>query len=169
MNAPRFDKSIFRRALQELAGGEIKHSETVEAVERWMDSDKGSLILMGRVGTGKTTIAQALRHSWTDFLTVARIYKCDWVAEQMKQDQGWKYEVAYEKGLVILDDFGTEGKVYGEESMPFILYRRYENRMPTILTTNLNSDQIREKYGERIADRLRTYERVVLNYDSLRR
>lgn len=170
MSEPLFDKDIFRRTLTGLLGGQpLQHKETIDAVERWMDSGKVGLILMGSVGTGKTTIAFALRRAWTCFLTIARLYKCDWIAEQMKQDESWKFEIADNRGLLILDDFGTEPKVYGTESLPSILFRRYENRMPTIITTNLNSDQIRERYGERIADRLRTYEKVVLNYSSLRK
>ena len=50
-----------------------------------------------------------------------------------------------------------------------ILLRRYENRMPTVITTNLNCTQIKERYGERIADRFSTYSQIVMNYNSLRK
>ena len=105
---------------------------------------------------------------WCKFLTVADIKKCDWIAEKVKQDADWVNEIARVKGLMVLDDLGTESKVWGEESMLPILYRRIDAWMPTVITTNLNTDQIRERYGERLIDRLRTFDKIVLNYDSLR-
>ena len=169
MNEPLFDKEIFRKALSAFLGGETpKHTEVLEAVENWMDSGKPGLVLMGSVGTGKTTIAYALRYAWQQFLTIARIYKCDEVARLIEADKSWIKEVASCSGLLILDDLGTEKKIYGEEVIPYIIYQRYERRMPTIITTNYNTEKIRERYGERIADRLRTYSRIIMNYDSLR-
>ena len=169
MNTRTFDKGIFRKALVAQIGGQPEHLESLEAVERWIGSGRDGLLLMGTVGTGKSTIAASLCRAWTDILTVARFYQCDIVAERIRQDESYKYEVAFQKGLIVLDDLGTEGKVYGEESLPFILYRRYERNLPTVITTNLNLEQIARKYGERISDRLRTYSRIVLNYKSLRK
>ena len=169
MNAHAFDKDIFRGALSALLNGkDIQHTEVVAAVERWMDSGRNGLLLMGSVGTGKTTLAYAIRRAWTDFLTIARVYKCDWVADQIKRDESWTYEVASCKGLLVLDDFGTENTVYGRESMLPIIFQRYENRMPTVITTNLNSKLIQERYGERVADRLREFSQIVMNFNSLR-
>lgn len=170
MNTQRFDKDIFRRALVALIGGRHpEHIESLEAVERWMASGKDGLLLLGSVGTGKSTIASAICRAWQDIVTVARFYQCDLVADRIRQDESYKYEVAYQKGLIVLDDLGTESKVYGEESLPFILYRRYERNLPTVVTTNLNQEQILSKYGERVADRFRTYARIVMNYKSLRK
>lgn len=60
---------------------------------------------------------------------------------------------------LIIDDIGVEPtKVlhYGTEICPIaeILYWRYEKRLMTIMTTNLNFKQISEYYGDRIADRM---------------
>lgn len=170
MNEPIYDKTIFRNALTAFLRGEkLQHEEAIKAVERWMDSGKESLLLMGRVGTGKTTIASALRCAWAHYLSVSRIYKCDWIALQVEADKSWVQEVGNNSGLLILDDLGTEKKVYGEEVIPAIIYMRDARRQPTAITTNLNFDQIRARYGERIADRLRTWSKVVMDYGSLRK
>lgn len=170
MSTQRFNKDYFRRALvAQIGGRQPEHIETAEAVERWLESGRSGLLLMGGVGTGKTTIASALCRAWQDVLTVPRFWQCDIVAERIRQDETYKYEPAYHKGLAVLDDLGTESRVYGEESLPFVLFRRYERDLPTIITTNLNLEQIGQKYGERIMDRLRTYARIVLNYKSLRK
>lgn len=170
MSTRMFDKEIFRKALASFLKGEpLQHPEAIEAVEKWMDSDKVGLVLMGNVGTGKTTIGHALRCAWAHYLSIARVYKCDWIALQVEADKSWVNEVANCSGLLILDDLGTEKKVYGEEVIPQILYLRYARGQYTAITTNLNFEQLRARYGERIADRLRTYGRIVMNYGSLRK
>lgn len=169
MSEARFNKVAFHSYIKNaLNGRKILHREVIQKVENWMDSGKYGLLLMGSIGTGKTTLGWALRMGWCKFLTVADIKKCDWIAEKVKQDADWVNEIARVKGLMVLDDLGTESKVWGEESMLPILYRRIDAWMPTVITTNLNTDQIRERYGERLIDRLRTFDKIVLNYDSLR-
>lgn len=61
--------------------------------------------------------------------------------------------------LLIIDDLGVEpttAKVYGTEITPLVdlLYSRYDSMLPTIITTNLNDNEIKELYKERVSDRL---------------
>ena len=59
---------------------------------------------------------------------------------------------------VTIDDIGAEGKFnhYGTQSelLDFVLSRREDASRPTCYTTNLTPEQIQERYGERIIDRL---------------
>ena len=170
MSEAQYNLAIFRKVMEAQAGRPLQHTEILDSVERWMDSGKSGLLLMGSVGTGKSTIANALCRSWQELLTISRFSQCDIIAESIRQDSSYKYEIAYHKGLLVLDDLGTEAKIYNnEETLPFILYRRYERNLPTIITTNFNLKQIGERYGDRIADRLRTYARIVMDFESLRR
>lgn len=165
-----FNTDIFRRAMvAQIGGTQPQHIDILKLVEDWMQGERSGLLIMGLVGTGKSTIAAACCRAWQDILTTARFVQCDILAERIKQDETNKYEIAYHKGLLVLDDFGTEMKVWGEESIPFIIYRRYERNLPTIITTNYNSGLIAQRYGERIADRLRTWSRIVMDYESLRK
>lgn len=165
-----FNLDIFRRAFAAiLRGAEPQKPEVLERVEKWMLQDHTGLLLVGSVGTGKSTLAAAMCRCWSDLTTVAKYAQCDLIADRIKQDESYKYEVAFHKGLLVLDDLGTEALVYGQESLPFILYRRYERNLPTIITTNLTREGIQARYGERIADRLRTYDQITLNYASLRK
>lgn len=168
MSSAHFNPDIFLAAMCALTRKELAQTDHLAKVARWMKEDRGSLLLMGGVGTGKTTIASALCRCWCDILTTPAMQACDLIADRLKTDEGYKYEVAFHKGLLVLDDLGTEGKVYGEEALPFIIYRRYERNLPTIITTNYDSKRIAERYGERIADRLRTWDKIILKYNSLR-
>ena len=46
-------------------------------------------------------------------------------------------------------------KVWGNEISPFVdtIYYRYDRQLFTIMTSNLNAEDLANKYGERIADR----------------
>ena len=61
---------------------------------------------------------------------------------------------------LMLDDIGEEpvvAKDYGRDWPLFqkIVAERYTRMLPMVITTNLNFDQMAERYGERTADRLR--------------
>lgn len=160
---------MFLNIMAHLCGRPLEEQGDLKRVQRWLTEGRESLLLMGNVGTGKSTIAAAVCRCWSDYLTTAKFCQCDIIADRIRQDESLKYEISYHKGLLVLDDLGTEAKVFGEEVMPFIIYRRYERKLPTVITTNYDSNRILERYGERIADRLRTFDRIVLKYKSLRK
>ena len=65
-----------------------------------------------------------------------------------------------DKELLFIDDLGVEAvniKVYGNEFSPVteLLYNRYDRNLVTILTSNLSDEQMKDRYGARIDDRLR--------------
>lgn len=70
------------------------------------------------------------------------------------------FEAAQRCNFLIIDDLGIEQysrRVYGNEVFPIIeiLQYRYANMLPTIITSNLGFNGIADRYGDRIADRLR--------------
>ena len=60
--------------------------------------------------------------------------------------------------LMVIDDLGIE---YLDKNGNFLqrldelLDERYSNFRKTIITTNLNADAFKDRYGERVADRMR--------------
>ena len=78
----------------------------------------------------------------------------------MATRQPERYEVIKTSPCLIIDEMGLEptfAKVYGTEITPIadVLAHRYNIMLPTIITTNLNNEEIQQKYGARIEDRLR--------------
>lgn len=60
---------------------------------------------------------------------------------------------------LIVDDIGTEPisvKEYGNEVLPIteLIYKRYDEMLPTVITTNLNLSAVSERYGLRVYDRV---------------
>ena len=76
--------------------------------------------------------------------------------------------------MLSIDDLGVEPSEvldYGNVLSPVIelLSRRYNAQLFTIVTTNLTPKQIREHYGERIADRFNEmFERIVFENSTYR-
>lgn len=136
----------------------------------WLTTDdhKCCCILCGLYGNGKSTLVKALQQL-VNYLDLKdeydnrrwsfRILDAKEIAWMCREERKEWNELRYVKMLAI-DDLGTEPVEvmdYGNKQNPVIdlLYKRYDNQLTTIITTNLQPKVISEIYGERIADRLR--------------
>jgi len=76
--------------------------------------------------------------------------------------------------LLAIDDAGEEAAEvinYGNVQQPIveILSYRYENMLPTLMSTNMNPQNLRSHYGARIADRMNeVMEKIIFAQPSYR-
>lgn len=139
-----------------------------------------SLMIFGGVGTGKTTLVEALfstlrtlAEMGVSFNIRTRIRAVQIANEEKLQDGMLEY-LAETKGLII-DDLGSETpvvKIYGTEMRPMetLIKRRSDDQLPTIVTTNLSLEQIERQYdSHRMADVLAQYDRITIENKSFRR
>lgn len=150
-------------------------ANTIAAVARWLSSEshtKGSLLLRGYVGVGKTTM---LRSVSTLFIGLGlggfRIVSAFNLAEIAKDKDA--FQGLCKSDYLGIDDLGQEPntiKDFGNERSPFeeLISARYDGLKQTIISTNLvidgERDQIADRYGTRVADRLREMANTI-NYD----
>ena len=93
-------------------------------------------------------------------------------SQQTGSDLFWRYKNKVQ--FLVIDDLGCEPAVvknFGTEITPVmdVIYARYNNNLPTIITTNLDFPSIKKIYGERIADRItEVYEKLAFNQRSYR-
>lgn len=146
--------------------------DTLDKISRatnWLTGDhKCGLMLYGTVGSGKTTLANAMcnlinnaeySHVSTERKCVTKINASEIPEMVINPEKSTRnYRRVKESEMLFIDDFGTEANVvksWGNEFMPLIdiLQYRYENQLFTIITTNLDKAAIRDVYGNRIADR----------------
>ena len=141
-----------------------------EEIAEWLTGDhsKFGLMLCGGCGNGKTTFVKAFQqilnrmgmkvdNEYSERYAI-RIANARDLARVCKEDYDEWRDISYKRMLAI-DDFGTEPLEvmdYGNILYPMteLLMTRYERHLFTIITTNLTPTEVRQKYGERIADRL---------------
>ena len=156
----------------ELRGGTVEYDEMTTKNLRLVaetlagDSHKFGLLRAGTCGNGKTTTMRAVQ-SVVKLLNNTyynrsgqRIGNRLLEAKEITQlsDKDGQLTVYKTVPVLFLDDLGrepTEVLKYGNVSSPIteLLEYRYNQRLTTIVTTNLEPSEVRQKYGDRIADR----------------
>ena len=126
---------------------------------RFAEDPADWLLFTGRYGTGKTHLAAAIaNHALARGVSLIFQPVPD-LLDQLRMSYGntsESYEERFEKfrsiPLLILDDLGAQSPTaWAEEKLYQIINYRYVNRLPTVVTSNVN---MREMDG-RIASRLR--------------
>ncbi|MEV7427000.1 ATP-binding protein [Streptomyces sp. NPDC091212] len=137
-----------------------------------------SLLLLGVTGVGKTYQAfgalrymapTGIRIGWTAVSSVD-------LYASLKPRNGidsesvfWKYA---KTPLLVIDDLGAGRKAteFTEEVNFRLVNHRYENQLPTLITSNVRPSQLAEHVGDRVASRLvEMCDRVVMEGDDRRR
>jgi DNA replication protein DnaC len=123
----------------------------------------GNLLLYGRCGTGKTHMAIAItRELLLECRKVLFTSMADLIFELKKTFRN-KAENTEEELMVqyleceylVVDDFGIEKTTeWVQQTANFLICKRDNNNMPTIVTSNLSPDDIGNTYGDRVASRL---------------
>lgn len=131
------------------------------------EKPKQGIMLAGNVGNGKTTLMQALKatikiakmQGWFEYGEQwgLRIADARDIAKLIANDLK-EYDAIRRTALLAIDDMGKEPAEvldYGNAYNPVIelMEYRYNEQLFTIISTNLTPKQVREKYGNRIADR----------------
>lgn len=155
----------------------------IQHVAEWITAPKPKfgMLICGHCGNGKTTLIRALRtllqyiyHNQSlDKQHYIRIVEAKEIVRLAKQEPD-KYRNLCNTEMLAIDDFGTEPTEvidYGNILNPVIdlLTTRYNDQLFTIITTNLTPPQVREHYGDRIADRFNEMmDRIVFDNPSYR-
>lgn len=146
--------------------------EKITSVARWMCGlGKPSLMLYGSYGLGKTTMLNAVRYVMRLYSTtyVSPVYEAKFLCERGTDD----YKRTF--GLLIIDELGRESdrkNEFGNISEPLtdLLYWREKHALPTLIATNCTLDELREKYGNFLFDRMNAgYNKIFYEGESFRK
>lgn len=144
--------------------GEVQKAEWNEKNYRpivdWMTDNKGrGLLMVGSCGLGKSLIGKyilpyLIRDACRKVVNVFNAQELN-----SKPDEIIGYHIIY------IDDIGTENvsNIYGNKRIPFMeLCDATEQKGKLLMcSTNLTIEELKEKYGDRTVDRLRSTTKVV--------
>lgn len=135
----------------------------------WMTDNKGKgLLMFGGCGLGKSVIGMYILP-----LLIKDVHK-KVVNIFSAQELNKKIDEILKLHIIYIDDIGTEDNLnsYGNKRMPFaeLCGDAEKKGKLLILTTNLSIDELTERYGDRVVDRLiATTKAVPFTGDSLRK
>ena len=141
------------RLVRLASGGGLRETDAVAALRE----PAGITVLAGAPGCGKTVAAAWWLFDWVAqccsglWLTAARLQRWDRYS-RAEMDRLFAYP------RLVLDDLGTE---FLDEKGSFmttldeLVNERYASARPLVITTNLNVEAFKLRYGERIVDRIR--------------
>lgn len=120
-----------------------------------------SLLITGPTGAGKThqaygairsLLAAGVRLRW-DAVTTADLHGT--LRPRPDHDSERELQAIGRSPLLILDDLGAaKQSEWTEELMYRLVNRRYNHELPTLVTTNLPTGDLRDAIGDRVASRL---------------
>lgn len=139
------------------------------------------LVLCGPPGTGKSFIAAYLCYRWA-LDAYGRYFKngADWykVTAQLREQIVWytayevaaatcqeQWDIASKYRVLVIDDLGMEdNSPRTVAAINFMISKRYDHGedMATVITGNMTTDGITERYGRRITDRLIENGRIIV-------
>lgn len=142
-----------------------------------MDSPKYCLILLGSPGTNKTYFCASIVDWALSRFNSVRYFKESDLWSKVKQsfenrnssqEEELRHLIDHE--LIILDDVGCSRDDNGQwkktpwqKDMFFdFIDQRYHSTLPTIITSNLNKNEFRQIYEEKVTSRLFSKDNTIL-------
>ncbi|HOW91961.1 MAG TPA: ATP-binding protein, partial [Anaerolineaceae bacterium] len=128
--------------------------------QQFAANPRGWLLLMGSYGCGKTHLAAAIANTCVEFgmqtifLTVPDLL--DWLRysyDSIDQTFEQRFEELRNVSLLVLDDLGAHNATnWAAEKLFQIVDYRYIRKLPTVVTTNLDLEDLDDRIRSRLQD-----------------
>ncbi len=146
----------------------------INGIVKWLtvsSSARRNLLISGPCGIGKSTLMRAIFRTFIPHINKTELISAKDIADiYIGKIPGKGWPEINNCACLFIDDVGMEDESvndYGNKSSPMLrlLHNRYDRNLITIFTTNLNMDQLYNRYDTRVADRLADYFRLIYGKD----
>lgn len=137
-------------------------SEAFDVATSFAHDPNDWLFLHGPCGTGKTHLAVAIARHVLEHQPMSVLFQVvpdllDQLRATFDPANGVAYDDRFEQirdvGLLVLDDLGTENTTpWAREKLYQIINHRYNDRSPTVITSNQDVRMLDERVASRILD-----------------
>ncbi|MBQ9252575.1 MAG: ATP-binding protein [Clostridia bacterium] len=161
----RFQMEIFPD--EKRPGARLSQREAMgiirKACETWADQypdqQPRDLILAGKSGLGKTFLLHAMANRLIEReknVLLISAYSFLEIARRSYFENDGQLEELIGTEILMLDDLGSEPMMQNItiEQLFNLINERQRRNLPTVISTNLNQEELRGRYSERIASRL---------------
>lgn len=130
-------------------------------VADWLSNPRNMLVLSGDPGVGKTYFCVALANRFIEkekevhYINAHRFIELVGKCISNDKSQYDAINTVAKRPILILDDFGTaSSSEWAKEVFFDLIDQRYNSKHPTIITTNLNSYDMKQQFNERTERRV---------------
>ncbi|GAB4572191.1 MAG: hypothetical protein Kow0077_10890 [Anaerolineae bacterium] len=133
----------------------------LEICTRYAEQPEGWLLLQGGYGCGKTHLAAAIANHCVENGIATLFITTPDLLDHLRSTFGPSSETPYDElfdrvsniPLLILDDLGSESPTaWAQEKLYQIINHRYSYRLATVVTTNVNLEEIEPRVRSRLVD-----------------
>ena len=150
-------ENLLRATFENFSPFDAEEVKFVQEIKFFCVNSRGFLFLLGRLGTGKSHLAvAALRTFGKGWFIKHNSLLSAHRATYHDKNAFDPIQRAKAARLFVLDDLGFS--VGGRDELPLlheVLDYRHEERLPTIITSNLLYEELAPVLGDRMRDRLR--------------
>jgi DNA replication protein DnaC len=167
----RVRKAGLPRELQDLAWADMdrdgQRRPAIIAARAWAEAKHGRMLLVGPVGTGKTRLAataawQVLQHGSLTWVSVPLLFVHAFMPAT-SPERRHAVEVMGGTGPLILDDLGKEKPGDWARQILFgAIDSRIQAGSPVLITSNFDADEIADRLGVAVGDRLAAFHQYEL-------
>ena len=161
----QFDEKVF--PVEKLEGSEYSQREMMNLVrsqceawaEQFPNQSPRDMILSGKSGLGKTFLLHAMASRLIErgvHVLLLSAYSFLEIARRSYFENDGQLEELIGAEVLMLDDLGSEPLMQNItiEQLFNLINERQRRNLPTVISTNLNREELRSRYTERILSRL---------------
>lgn len=148
----------------------IAPEKAQKEVNDWLKKQKHFLVVLGNPGCGKTYLCASILNFFYEqgeevyFTNHRRFMNMIQKSISDGVPQHTAIEKISSKNILIIDDIGSATNTDWQVEMILdLIDTRYNNELPTIITTNLREQKIEEVLGERTKSRMFSAENTIIN------